>query len=68
MAADDKAPAQTRLAHWREARSWFQKSQEILQGFRDAGKLVGEDSAKLDLVTQEIAKCDAAIARVGGKH
>ncbi|MEP6570540.1 MAG: protein kinase [Acidobacteriota bacterium] len=67
LAADDKTSAEKRLTHWREARTWFQKSQEIFQGFRDAGKLTGEDSAKLDAVTEEIGKCDTAIARLTKK-
>ena len=67
LAADDKTPAEKRLTHWREARTRFQKSQEIFQGFRDAGKLTGEDSAKLDSVNEEIVKCDSAIARLSGK-
>jgi len=55
------------LADWREARSWFQKSQEIYKTFLDAGKLTGEDAARLDVVIEEIARCDAAIARLTGK-
>lgn len=62
LASESKTSAQKRLAHWREARSWFQKSQEIYEGFRDAGKLTGEDGARLDAVIEEIAKCDASIA------
>jgi hypothetical protein len=58
--------AQSRLAHFREARSWFQKSQEIYRTFLDAGTLVGEDAARLDTVIAEIARCDAAIARLTG--
>jgi serine/threonine protein kinase/tetratricopeptide (TPR) repeat protein len=65
LASADKTSAQ-RLAHWREARSWFQKSQEIYQVFRAAGKTTGEDGARLDVVTGEIAKCDAAIIRLIG--
>ncbi len=64
LAADGRTSAQKRLANWREARSWFQKSREILQSFRDAGKLAGEDSAKLDAVNEGLAKCDAAIAHL----
>ena len=64
LASDDKASTQKRLAHWREARSWFQKSQEIYKALREAGKITGEDAARLDVVTEEIAKCDAAIARL----
>jgi len=64
LASDDKTSTQKRLAHWREARSWFQKSQEIYKALREAGKITGEDGARLDVVTEEIAKCDAAIARL----
>lgn len=64
LASDDKTSTQKRLAHWREARSWFQKSQEIYKALREAGKITGEDGARLDIVTEEIAKCDAAIARL----
>ena len=66
LAADGKTSAQKRLANWREARSWFQKSLEIYRVFRDAGKLTGEEAAKVSVVTEEIIKCDAAIARLGG--
>jgi|GEM_PF-4104224 len=64
LASSDKIPAQG-LAHWREARSWFQKSQAIYKVFRAAGKSTGEDGARLDVVTAEIAKCDAAVAKLG---
>ncbi len=66
MASDNKTSAQTRLAHWREARSWFQESQKIYKTFLDAGKLTGEDAAGLDVVIEEIARCDAAIVRLSG--
>jgi tetratricopeptide (TPR) repeat protein len=68
LAEDLKTPPQKRSAHWREARLWFQKSQEILQVFRDAGKLAGEDSARLDAVNEGLAKCDAAIGRLIKNH
>jgi hypothetical protein len=64
LASDDRSSGQIRLAHWREARSWFQKSQEIYKTFLDGGKLTGEDAVRLDVVNQEIVKCDAAIARL----
>jgi tetratricopeptide (TPR) repeat protein len=68
LASDDKTSTQKRLAQWREARSWFQKSQEIYKALREAGKITGEDGARLDVVTEEIAKCDAAIARLTRAH
>jgi hypothetical protein len=64
MASDEKAPAEKRLAHWREARSWYQKSKEIYQQFLDAGKLTGEDADRLKVVVEEIARCDAALAQL----
>jgi hypothetical protein len=64
LASDDKTSTPKRLAHWREARAWFQQSQEIYKVLREAGKITGEDGARLDVVTEEIAKCDAAIARL----
>ncbi|MGI8837155.1 MAG: protein kinase domain-containing protein [Pyrinomonadaceae bacterium] len=67
LASDQKIPAQKRLAHWREARSWFQKSQAIYKIFLDAGKLTGEDAAKPDEVNEGIAKCDASIRQLTGQ-
>lgn len=64
LASEGKTSAQQRLANWREARSWFQKSQAIYRVFGDAGKLVGEDAARLVRATDGIAKCDAEIARL----
>jgi non-specific serine/threonine protein kinase/serine/threonine-protein kinase len=66
LATEGKIPAPQRLTNWREARSWFQKSQAIYRVFGDAGKLVGEDAARLVRATDGIAKCDAAIARLTG--
>jgi eukaryotic-like serine/threonine-protein kinase len=66
LASDGRTAAARRLADWREARSWFQRSQKIYKAFRDAGGTTGEDGARLDVVVEEIAKCDAAIARLGG--
>jgi serine/threonine protein kinase/tetratricopeptide (TPR) repeat protein len=68
LAADGRTPMQNRLSHWREARSWLQKSQRIYKTFLDAGKLSGDDAARQDVVIEEIAKCDAAIARQSGNY
>jgi tetratricopeptide (TPR) repeat protein len=67
LAADVRTPVQKRLANWREARSWFEKSLKTYTSFRDAGKTTGEEAANVDVVTEQIAKCDAAIARLSGK-
>jgi len=64
LASNSGVVAPKSLTHWREARSWFQKGEEIYNGFRDTGKLSGEDSAKLDEINEGLAKCDAAIRRL----
>lgn len=56
LANDQKSSPAQRLAHWREARSWFQKSQGILQVFDDGGKLTGDDAAKFVAVKENLAK------------
>jgi hypothetical protein len=55
-----------RFAHWREARSLFQKSQKIYKTFVGGGRPTGEDAATLDAVIEEITRCDAALARPSG--
>jgi hypothetical protein len=64
LAAKGRTPMQNRLSHWREARSWLQKSERIYKTFLDAGKLSGDDAARHDVVIEEIANCDAAIPRL----
>ena len=61
LATDPRTAAAQQLVHWREAHTWFQKSREILQVFRDQGKLTGGDSVKFDRVNEGLAKCDAAL-------
>ena len=61
LATDGRYTSSERMVHWREARSWFQKSQAIYKIFLDAGKLTGEDAARLDAVNEAIAKCNTAI-------
>ncbi len=68
LAGDGRTPMHNRLSHWREARSWLQKSQRIYKTFLDAGKLSGDDAARHDVVIEEIAKCDAAIAGLSGNY
>lgn len=65
IATDDRTPASQKLAHWREALSWFQKSRDILQSFKNEGKLTGDDLAKFESVVSAIAESEAAISRSG---
>ena len=67
LASKNKASEERRLAYWREARSWFQKSQEIYKSLKDDRKIVGNDAGRLVNVNEEIAKCDAELARITSK-
>lgn len=67
LASNRGEAAAKSLAQWREARSWFQKSQDIYQALRDVAKLTGEDSTRLNLVMERITKCDAAIASLASR-
>lgn len=66
LADKQKSPAQS-LSHWREARTWFQKSLAIYKLLRESTTIAGEDGARFDVVSAELAKTDAAIAQLNGK-
>jgi eukaryotic-like serine/threonine-protein kinase len=68
LASEETTSRTRRLAHWHDAQTWFQKSQEIYKTFYNAGKLAGEDATRLKMVTEEIAKCEAATARLNGNR
>jgi hypothetical protein len=46
---------------WEEARSWHQKSLNIWQDMKSKGSLTDADQKKLDEVSSELKKCDAAL-------
>ena len=48
------------MEHWRSAKAAYGKSLAIYEDLRAKGKLSGGDANKLDELTAEIAKCDAA--------
>jgi non-specific serine/threonine protein kinase/serine/threonine-protein kinase len=56
------------LTHWREARSWYQKSLDIWLEMRSRGALARVDADKPQDMAGEIAQCDAAIAKLHGSH
>lgn len=66
LASDTKTPRSKRLDHWREARSWYQRSLDTLLELRASGALAASYAVsyavKPDEVTREIARCDAALA------
>lgn len=50
-------------AHALRARTYLERSIETFRSFRDAGKLVGTQAKKVELLEKEIAVCDGLLAR-----
>jgi eukaryotic-like serine/threonine-protein kinase len=55
-------PKSTRIASWREARSWYEQSLNTWLQLKQKAPLAQSDEDQLDKITGEMARCDAAIA------
>ena len=66
FASREKAPASKRLEYWREARVWYQRELRVLLEMRDHGALMAAHAGEPDRITGEVAKCDAALAKLHG--
>jgi serine/threonine protein kinase/predicted negative regulator of RcsB-dependent stress response len=66
MAAEVKLAMGKQAEHWREARSWYQQSLNVFSDLRARGVLRDSQAATPDQITSEIAKCDAALAKLKG--
>jgi non-specific serine/threonine protein kinase/serine/threonine-protein kinase len=74
LASKPKTGADRQFGAWREARSWYQKSLDILVDIRDRGLLpgsgiqlgamMGPSSVKVENISSDISKCDAALAKL----
>ncbi len=56
-----KAEQSKQSSDWQQARQWFQRSLDELQGLKQRGALPKKEEAELDKIAREIAKCDAAL-------
>jgi non-specific serine/threonine protein kinase/serine/threonine-protein kinase len=63
LALDPQLPSPRQIAHWREARSWYQRALEIYIDLRAKSALRGKDAGEPDRLAGEIAKCDAALSK-----
>ena len=54
-----------RIAYWRAARGWFQKSRDAWLDLRNRGATTGTEAVEPDRLGGEIAGCDVALARLG---
>ena len=59
-----KATQSAGRSHWLEARNGLQQSLMIFQDLRGKGLLSGEDSSKPEEAAREVARCDAALAKL----
>jgi serine/threonine protein kinase/tetratricopeptide (TPR) repeat protein len=64
FASSPRLSASKRVAHWREARSWYTLALQIYLSLRSDGALRGEDTGEPDRIAQELAKCSAALERL----
>ncbi len=63
-AANGRSRAQ-QIDGWRRARESFQRGLELWAEVRKAGVLARRDAAEPDRIASEIARCDAALAKLG---
>jgi non-specific serine/threonine protein kinase/serine/threonine-protein kinase len=66
FAVDSRRSAAMRLAEWREARKWFQKSMDMWANVTAGGRFTSIIYGSSKQVQQDIARCDAALAKLGG--
>jgi tetratricopeptide (TPR) repeat protein len=64
LAVQQGIPETSRIASWREARSWYQKSLDTWLLLKQKAPLARWDAAQPDKIAHEIARCDAALAKL----
>lgn len=63
-AADEKQMVSSRRRHWAEARSWYQKGQDVFLQLRTNGTLMPVDAGQPDRFGAKMKKCDEAVRRL----
>jgi len=58
----------SRIASWREARSWYRKSLDIWLLLKRKAPLARWDASQPDKITNEISRCDAALEKPNSNH
>jgi hypothetical protein len=64
LAVKPGIPQTSKIASWREARSWYQKSLDTWLLLKQKTPLGKFDAAQPDKIAIEIAKCDATLANL----
>ena len=57
-----------RIASWRDARSWYQKSLDLWLLQKSKALLTKWNAAEPDRIANEIARCDAALAKLNASN
>jgi serine/threonine protein kinase len=65
LADKTKGSGAQQTKRWHEARAWYQKSLDIWTEKRTGGSLDGSERETAERAAQGIAKCDAALAKLG---
>ena len=68
LAVKPGTPEPSKIASWREARSWYQKSLDTWLLLKQRAPLGKFDEAQPDKITIEIAKCDGALAKLNASN
>ena len=68
LAMQPGAPEALRVANWREARSWYEKSLDIWVLLQSQAPLARWDSKQPDKIRGEIKKCDTALIALQSRH
>ncbi len=64
MRSDAALSREQRVAHVREARTFYQRALEVVTRLRESGRLVESDAKLPETLPAEIARCDAELAKL----
>src|SRR5208283_2980066 len=64
LAVQPGVPKASKIASWREARTWYEKSLATWSTLQQKAPLAQQDAAQPAKIAREIARCDAAIAKL----
>jgi non-specific serine/threonine protein kinase/serine/threonine-protein kinase len=65
--ANPRARAKERAQHWRDAKQAYQRALQLLSELRSRGALIAPEAKELEGLPDQIARCDAALAKLEGQ-
>jgi len=68
LASQPGIPGTSRITSWRQARSWYQKSLDIWLLQKKKALLTRWNAIEPDRIANEIARCDAALAKLNASN